>query len=321
MTIVFASNDLADFPGAIAVATAGDFRSDYVSEAFEVSNGGGSAIFGSWTMFPEVSGNITWIHFQFKKDTNSGGSNADGYGLFLAYDSTGTIVFYFNILDGAWQTIINGGIGSFGDRWGKSLTAVDIMIDTTGANCTVKLYLNGALIHQNTQTSSAGNPVALNWRSADQDNAGTQTHETVSEFIVADADTRNLGLAILTPNAAGNHTAWEGDHVETGDSDLGTGAVADATGLKLSSDLTAYAGPATSGFFALVVVNKASTRGSVGDLRNFLRISAADYNGAAMGVSETIKSYVTVWNTNPNTTDTWGSADIAGVEIGVESLA
>jgi len=321
MTIVFASNDASDFPGATVVTTAGDFRSDYVSEAFEVSNGNTGLLTSSWTLFPEVSGNVTWIHFQFKKDANTGGVNGDGSTMFQAFDDAGNVVFAIDIDNGGTRIFIAGIAGTnMGDRIGKSLKAIDFMCDTTGANCTVEMYVAGALVRTETQTSSDGNPIALYWRSFDHDNSGTEAHETVSEFIVADEDTRNLGLTIMTPNAVGNHTAWNGNHVETGDSDLGTGAIADSTGLKLSSDMTAYAGPATAGLFALVVNNNASTRGVVGDLRNFLRISSTDYNGAAMGVGETIKNHITVFNTNPATTDTWDSADIDGVEVGIESL-
>lgn len=321
MSIVFASNDAADFPGATVVTTAGDFRSAYVSEAFEVSNGTTGLLASSWTLFPEVSGDVTWIHYQFKKDVNTDGVNADGNTMFAAYDSSGNVIFEVDVTDGAHRINIAGiGGGTFGDRISQNLKAIDFKVDTAGSTCVVEMYVNGALIKSQSQTSSAGNPIALYWRSFDQNNSGNNTRETVSEFIVADEDTRNMGLAIMTPNAVGNYTAWTGNHVETGDSDLGTGAVADSTGLKLSSDLTAYAGPATAGFRALVVNNKASTRGNVGDLRNFLRISSTDYNGAAMSVGETIKDYITVFNTNPNTTDTWASADIAGVEVGTESL-
>lgn len=323
MTIVFASNDQADFPGSQVVTTAGRFRAAYVSEAFRVSDGdSGGLDYSSWSNFPEVAGTVTWIHFQYWKNTNIEGTNGDGETLFSAYASDGTRIFRWNINNGNINLLINGVTGpNFGDKIGTGIKAIDIMVDTTGSTMVVQLYVEGVLVMNRSETSSEGNPIALNWRAYDHSNSNIFVQETVSEFIVADEDTRGLGLAIMTPTGAGNHSAWIGDHVETGDGDLGTGAVAKSVGLKLSSTMDAYAGPATSAMRALVVKNVASTRGSVGDLRNFVRISSTDYDGSAMGVGETIKSYLSVFDTNPDTTDPWASADFASTEIGTESLA
>ncbi len=324
MTIVFATNDLADFPGAIEVTTAGKFRADYVSEAFIVCNGDDfTVITSSWSNFPEVSGDITWIHFQYSKFRVIVDSvSVDGETLFAAYDSSGNKMFHFDLSNGKVQMFLDGVLkSSFTDPIKLDLVSIDMKFDTTGANTVVDYYVNSALIARITAASTSGNPIALHWRSFDHVDFSSVTNEHVSEFIVADEDTRNMGLSLLTPTSAGNHTGWNGDYVELGDNDLGTGAVAGSTGLKLSSVMSAYAGPATSGLRALVVNNKGSTRGSVGDIRNFLRMSATDYNGAAMGVTETIKTYVTVFDTNPDTSDVWASSDFSGVEVGVESLA
>jgi hypothetical protein len=131
-----------------------------------------------------------------------------------------------------------------------------------------------------------------------------------------------MGVSAVKPNAVGNYSEWEGNHVETGDTSLATGASSSDVGTKLSSVPSPFVGPATSAFRALLILNKASTRGTiVGDLRNFVRIAATDYPAAAMGANETIKDRVTVWNVNPNTGIDWGSADIASVEIGIETLS
>ena len=323
MAIVFASNDIADFEGALLITTAGDRRTSYVSEAFEVSNGTNNPIFSSWTNFPEVSGTITWIHFQAIKDTSTGGANAHGMPLALIYDSVGNLICYFNVTSGAWQTVINGsGSTTYGDPMGTTLRAVDIMIDTAGANIVVDLYVDQVLVKSHTVAATQGNPVAMNWKCYDLQNLSIATHLTVSEFIVADEDTQNFGLSDMSPNAAGNHTAWTGDHVETGDSDLGKIASVDTTGQKLSSGLSTFGGPASSALKALVVTNHASVRGgTVGDIRNFLRISATDYNGAGFGVGVAILPFVTVWLTNPDTAVDWDTTDFSGVEVGVESLA
>jgi len=328
MTIIFATNDLADFPGGILSTTAGDFRSAYVSSAIQVSDGNSlTPIQISSSRIPPVAGDVTWLHFQYRKEINIGNANADGNMLFELVSGTGVKIMDFDVDNAILNCRLFGSstltTAVTGNGPSTGITAFDIKIDLT-SDITIEVWINQALVHDESQawTSSPGNPEYILWRGFDIDSGGTPSKQWVSELIVADEDTQNMGLSEMIPDAAGNYSAWKGDHVETGDNDLGTGASSSSTGQKLSSDLSSFGGPSSSALRALVILNKASTRGgTVGDLRNFLRIGGADFNGAALGVGETIKNYVTVYDQNPDTSSDWDTTDFAGVEIGIESLA
>ena len=329
MTIVFASNDINAFPSALINTVASKRRTAYVSEAFEVANGSEQGDF--WppnsvrTNFPEVSGNVTWIHFQGTKVTaESTSSAADGRAIGEFFDSLGARICFIDVNNGLWILNVDGNAsaGFTGPMGANTLRAIDIKIDTTGSNTVFELYSDQVLIKSHTAASSLGNPVSIFWVMRDLVGFAQETHFVISEFIVADEDTRDFGLSDMTPDATGNHTAWSGDHVETGAVDLGRLAHVTTTGQKLSSGLSSFAGPASSALKALVVTNYASVRGgTVGDIRNFLRINSTDYDGVAFGVGEAVQPFINVFLTNPDTASDWDTTDFSGVEIGIESLA
>jgi len=325
MTIYFARNDSAAFPGAVVSIAAGSFRSDYVSESFLTRGDQANPTVTSITRIPPVAGNVTWIHFQYYKPVSNSGSNAQGNQLLELRSGTGTLILDFNVSFGEVECRLFGSATKTVEIPGRldniAVQAIDIKIDLT-SDITVEIYQNSGLVYNESQawTSSPGNPELIYWRLFDLLVGSGTVEQSVSELIIADESTIHLGLSEMVPNAAGNYSQWIGNHIETGDADLGTGAASDAINQKLSSAMTAFAGPASSAMRAFLIVSKASTRGvTVGDLRNFLRISATDYNGAALGVGEGIESHVTVWDTNPNTLTDWDTADFSGVEIGTET--
>jgi hypothetical protein len=326
MSIIFASNDESDFPRAVVSTTAGNFRSSYVSRAFEVAQGKDFPEFTSWTPFPQAAGDVVWIHFQMRMDYDSVTSNSDGDGPFRIYDTNGALIFKNDMLNGVFSGNVFGsttGSASITGNWsGTTIRAVDIKIDITAPNLTVEIFDDGISVFNQTVTNNGKlKPAAIYWEFWDITSTAAFDFLYISEFIAADESTIGMGLSEMIPNAAGNYSAWNGNHIETGSSDDGQGASSDATSEKLSSALSTFAGPASSALRALVVNNRASVRGgTVGDLRNFLRISATDYNGAAMGVGAGLGTNVTVWDTNPNSALDWNTTDFSGVEIGVESL-
>jgi len=238
---------------------------------------------------------------------------------------SGTKILDFDLSNGLVRLRLFGSstltINIIGNMGGISLNSIDIKVDLT-SDISVKMYVNGGLVYDRSQawSSSPGNPELIYWRTTHVSDFGSTT-QYISELIIADEPTLHMGISELTPNATGNYSDWDGDHGATGDNDLGTGASSKIVTDKLSSVLSAFAGPASPAIRAILVNTKASTRGGVvNDLRNFVRISSTDYNGAAMGVGEGIENHVTIWDTNPATTDDWDTADFSGTELGVESL-
>jgi hypothetical protein len=328
MTILYATNDQTDFPGSTISTDTTNFDSNYVSEAFQVSSGGStSEVQVSWSRLPQASGDVVWFHFQYRKSHGSSTTSADGDVLFELYDTAMVQMFNFGFLNG----IVSGNVfGSTtgtaniaGNFSGTTLRTIDVMVDITSPNLTVEVYDGGVLVFTQTVTNNGKlKPSAIRWRVRDISDAAVTDFQYVSEFIVADESTVGMRVTALKPNAAGNYSEWDGDHVETGDTSLATGASSISAGQKLSSVPSAFIAPASTAMRALVVVNKASTRGpTITDLRNFLRISATDYFGASMGVDETITDHVTVWDVNPGTGIDWASIDITGIEVGIESVS
>lgn len=326
MTIVFATNDGSDFPGAGVSTNAAHFRAAYVSRSFITDSNNTASTITAITTIPPVAGDITWIHFQYRKERDFSGNSSDGFAVMELYSGSGTKILDFDLNNGLVRLRLFGSstltINIIGNMVGTNVYSVDIKIDLT-SDISVKMYINGGLVYDRSQawSSSPGNPALIFWSIFQVSDFGG-TAQYVSELIIADEPTIHMGISELTPNATGNYSEWLGDHAATGDNDLGTGASSKVVADKLSSVLTSFSGPASPAIRAVLVNTKASTRGgTVNDLRNFLRISATDYNGAAMGVGEGIENHVTMWNTNPDTTDDWNTADFAGTELGVESLA
>ena len=324
MAILFASNDITDFIGATSDTTAANRRTSFVSEAFHIS-GADNVDKKAYVSHPKAGGNVQWIHFVWKQSNTVGaGGFASSQTLCNMYDDAGDRLFFVDMtgasgaraqLNILGDTTVTDDITDFG----TTLVIIDIKVDIT-TNLDVEIYVDEVLAANGAPANTGGKTLPVATVFTVTDDGGLNAY--ISEFIVADEDTRGMGLSKVSPNAAGNYAAWQGDHVETGDSDLGTGASSDATAQKLSSDLTTFGGPASSALRALLINNKCSVRGgTVGDLRNFLRISSTDYNGASMGPGATVANHITVYDTNPDTAADWDTTDIAGVEVGIESQA
>ncbi len=325
MAIVFASNSIADFVGAVISTTASRRRTAYVARSFEQKGSGSFITNSAFTQISPVAGDVTWIHFQYAKTWPFQNGSSDGSAVLELRSVTDTLILDFDMQDGNLRIRLFGSSTLVVNVTGKmdgTFMAVDLKIDLT-TDISVELFIDGVSKYNESQawTSSPGNPGRIFWRIFDATDFGTIS-QYVSELIVADEDTTGMGLAEMVPNAAGNYGEWQGDHAATGDSETGTGVSTDAINQKLSSDLSTSIGPSSSALRALVVNTKASVRGgTVGELRNFLRIDGTDYNGADMGADGDIKNHITVWDTNPDTASDWDTTDFSGVEIGIESRA
>lgn len=142
-----------------------------------------------------------------------------------------------------------------------------------------------------------------------------------SEFIVTDNEsTIGWRLATLEPNAAGTYTAWKG--VPTNLAVLGDGLSisSDTAGEKESWTLSAYGGPATASGVRAVVNKFFAQAGAFPptQIRPFIRHAATDVAGITFTPSGAF--HMEVLDNNPQTTLTWDTADLATLEVGVESI-
>ncbi len=334
MTILFASNDPADFSGGyIKNTTAGRFRATHVAHAFE--SGGDAAPTEAFTQNnPAAAGDITWYHVQMWHNDSCGGNNATGKFWCTGYDAAGKRIFTFDC----------GGTGGVAMRvygsstvshipngqntpWPSVSTLMDwdLKVDLSGSDIVVSLYRDQSSTPYFTATATNNgktNPVALVWQAYDWENSGSNWHQVGSEFIVADEDTRGMGLSNLFTYAAGAHSDWVGDAADLSDEDAETGMTVDTTGQKVSRAIATYGGPASTLVRGVFLQLRAGVSGAVGDLRGLARESAVDYVTADAGVPAARTTGVLVgFDDDPDTETGWDTADLTNFEFGVESVA
>jgi len=176
MTIVFATNDHLDFPGTVRITDAARFRSAYVSQAFQTDGAGITYGNAGFTQIPQVSGDVTWIHFQYAKATSFGGSSSDGNAVLHLSSVDGTAILDFDMLDGSIRIRLFGSstltVNLGGNLTGTSPKAIDLKIDLT-SDISVECFVDGISQYDESQawTSSPGNPGLIWWRTRDANDA------------------------------------------------------------------------------------------------------------------------------------------------------
>lgn len=148
-----------------------------------------------------------------------------------------------------------------------------------------------------------------------------------SEVIVADEDTRSMGLWTLAPQAAGNTQSWTPNTL----ANINENTINDATFISSSSnnDLSEWTTPtsAPTGTWAVkVIVQEARVQVGATGPQHFdwlTRTGGSDFTaGASQSPSNAFGNFAHIWTTNPNTTTAWAIGDIAsGFNLGIKSLA
>jgi hypothetical protein len=325
VAILYATNDLVDFAMDAAVdTTAARRRTTFVDSAIIVGSGKGSSTRGAFNYIPQAAGDVVWVHFQgyFQANNDAG---TTGKVFFNLYDTANAKILDFSQNIGV-PTLNVYGTSTVTDATSSgivrnALAEYDVKIDITAPNIVVEIYQDTVLWATATATNNGKlKPALIVWETWGISSVSV-VDLVVSEVILADEDTRGMGLSALAPNGAGNYSQWIGDHTETSSDDMATVVSSGATAEKLSSTLSTFGGPASTALRALVVVTNSSARGGVvGDIRNFVRIASTDYNGSALGVTPGLERYTAVWDTNPNTAVLWDTTDFSSTEIGIESL-
>lgn len=326
MAILTVANIAADFGGSAIDTTSLNERDAAYSPTGIQTTSDNAMAMAEWVA---PSGDL-WFHFRWLTSSFSSSSGADGY-LMSFYDASGNLV--------ARVDYSNGGIGAqaIGDSTVSgtyNLTpddtkyTLDVRVSLSGGNITVDLYSGGGgapistAVAANVGAKTA--PVRAVFDMFDIDgNASATTY--FSEIIVTDSeDTRGWRLATLEPNTNGNYNQWVGDVNELGDGDTATAIATDTNANRQSWNPTAYAGPASPSSIRAVIGKAQCLRGISGSpsqIAQFLRISATDYDGAAVAFAAgEQKPILTVWDNNPATASPWATADLASLELGLLAL-
>lgn len=324
MSILALSNSNGEFPHVGKIAA----LADPAFQPYGLSPGGtirdGQLVPMSFLLPAAPSGTV-FVHFRVEYDIETPtNTSIDGHWLSI-YDADNNLLARADILDAKLRPQAYGDTTVAGASMPMlSLMTIDVAV-TVGATISVSVYLAGSLVSTAVANNTAGKgvPAQVVIDPFDlADNSGAKVG--FSEIVVTDGeDTRAWRLSMLSPAGAGNYAQWAGGATELADDLSLTGASPTAPGQRVSSTLSAYAGPATPAGIRAVVARAnlvASTAGG-SQVRQFLRIGGVDYDGPIHNLTSTMAAYNAEWAVNPATGLPWTTADLAGVEIGLKSEA
>lgn len=321
--ILFASNNIAHWPTAVAGSVPGTYDSDRVPYSIAMSN---YETLNS-PVFAPTTGDETWFHFRLYSgapDYNRSDS------LLKAYDDLGNISFDIRkrsaSYDLAFTAFLYDGSTTLSEHGSINFTRlklgfIDVSYKTTGLLIELKVFVNGTLASTLTFNANPNNktgPVSFSLGSGFTDNL--TDIQNVSEIIVADGDTRNARLNLLRPLAAGAYEQWNGDLTALADDDPTTGMTTIAPAQRQTVTLSPYSGAQNISNFVIV---SQTTRGqnSPTGMRHTIRLSGVDYDSDLIPVGFPLQYNITDFEVNPATSLPWQGSDLSLIETGFLSVA
>ena len=306
--------------------TAGNFDSNYTDSAVQVpdrtnAGGGGTVSFGDGT---ETD---IWVHMLVKNF--NGTTNEDG-AAFILYGDLGhqiAAIWLGPSTNQARMVDYTAGTNAVqrGSTFsvGSTLVPIDfhVQYDNGGSgNIVMDFYYNGVAMGGGTQTNAitTNNSTGIAALKIGGYDVGSWLF---SELIVANQDTRGMRLGQMTPDGAGNYSAWDGAGTDIGFNKERVGIETDTAADRESWSLSAYSGPASPTTIHAVVNQVYCTPGNSGpsQIDSFFRISSTDYDAGAV-TAEPLKPNVYEWTTNPSTAAAWATTDFGALEAGVEAV-
>jgi hypothetical protein len=332
-TIYFAGTEDVDFTlvGANVVNTGGNYRTAWVRAGIlgSVSTTDPPANRAVTPVFTSIS--AFWVHCQYVQ-TSTTGVVANGV-ILRVLDSGGVarLVLRETATSGTWGMWTRNAAGTFtqlGSNFvtGLVLGGVSAPLDLDinySASGHVNVWFAGVQVF--TYSGNITTDSATTLAQVDLCGAGT-TNTVYSEVIVADSDTRSMGLWLLNSSTSGTNTQWTGTASNVNKATINDATfITSATAAQINEYKTGgIALPA--GTYAVVAVVTAmrvlvSTTGpqhvDMGFNFNGTRYWSSDYApSAGFGNFPNL-----VWATNPNTSAAWTTADLtaATFNYGVQS--
>jgi hypothetical protein len=267
-----------------------------------------------------------WIAFNLNYYDPSLNTAADGEFVDVFTD-TGGRVYKLDALDGAQRAYTaNDGVTwlvGVDIRWFdalNNLSRFDIHLKYNAAASGLieaDTYINGIMRKSTSGTLTATDSgiAGVRFSAFDLENGSA-----ISGIIVADEDTRGMVVSGMTPDGAGNYTAWSGTHASMLGASKGGGIESNVNGDRESWTLSAF--PGASAAVGMRVVHQVwAYPGATGvsQVDGFLRISATDYDSGALTPTPGIP-LVYEWNTNPATAAIWDTTALGLLEAGVEAV-
>lgn len=322
--ILFASNNIAHFPGSVANSLSGSFSSSRVPYGIGLTEGQLAAS----PEFTPSEGTVTSFHFvSYAADT----PNSD-FMMFGCYDSLNRpIARLFKVFNVAtYQNFVlhlSNGASTITANCSTWLTEgrqnfIDIIVTVNLSQIKADVYFNGflsATLNFAANLNNITNPVKFILGGALARDT-VSTRHIFSEIIVADADTRNARLNLLRPATTGGFDEWGGAVSNLADDDNSTGVFTTLPNQRQTVGLTAYSG---AEHIANLVAVSQTVRGqnSPSKLRHTIRIGGMEYDSADIDLPFTPKYNITDFEINPATSLAWTSNDLLGIETGFLSVA
>lgn len=322
--ILFVSNNQAHFPLSTVSTTAGKFDSSRVPYAIILEY---LEVITSSTFTP-TSGDISWVHFRLFIESSETTENPN---LCQGFDVNNNLLFSIDKEDNSpaancvitlyknTGTVVVTATIPFNKL--SKMNACDIRYEATGALTNLKLYVNGGLAAEANaaETVAFGQVAYFSVSNAFSTQVDPTGNMWLSEFIVADGDTRNARLDLLRPVASGGETDWVGDVTDLGDDDPTTGMTSIAANQRQTMSLSAYTGAANISAVVIITQSVAGANGPQ-NLRHTVRMSTVNYDGPAdFPIGDTLQFNVTDFQINPATSLPWTSGDLAALEMGFVS--
>ncbi|ANJ20733.1 virion protein [Roseobacter phage RD-1410Ws-07] len=323
--ILFASNSVSHFPGAVIGAPAWSFDSNRVPYSLEVV----PALKVSSPVIPQPAGDEWWFHFRAGSEDFHVNNNEQICEVTNeAGDEIFRMTFHDRISTEGFHFYLNAdGSSYFNTRqnvpWGNNqLRTIDIQYLFTGVNLVVRFYVNELLLHTfDVPVASFLRPARLLLGGFIGTNSETTGKAYYSEIIVADGDTRNSRLDLLRPTAVGVYGNWDGPVVSLSDDDPTTGMTTTLPNQNQSTILTPYTG---ANNISNIVQVTTTVRGinAPTQLEHLIRMSGVDYLTGTPYTVPFEKDYqITDWAENPATSLPWAATDLVNIEFGFRSLA
>lgn len=319
MAFYFFGTKISHFWGSEEDLTAATFDSAYADKSMRATSTNRAIGCGWDTPITDC-----WIHFKMYA---TGFAVGDTGFLWNVIDSRGEVIAQLDLVSqsnvanrvrvGDNGTFTDG--GDFGPMPLSTLTDVDIHIQiNSGGNNVLTYYHGGALV--STVSRAWGSATGIVGFILANSDTGGRTN--LSEFMVADEDTRGLRLATLEPDGAGGETDWTGTFNEVLERADGR-AIHDITnGNRSSFTLSAYGGPASPTAVRGVFTQLYAGGGGTGpnNVDPFLRISAVNYDSGDNHSVTANQPLISEWANDPATAAAWLTTAFALLEAGVETV-
>jgi hypothetical protein len=198
---------------------------------------------------------------------------------------------------------------------------LDIQLVNWGANATIRVYVDGALLITFTGDAMGATGIA-GFDSVFISQPNTLNATYVSEVIVADEDTRAFSLATLAPSAAGTTDDWTGAYTDVNETTINDATVVttDTPVLDEQFDL----GSLTAGSFQVrnvkIVARSENTVGStVTTVALGVNSGGTIDPGSPQALTTAFVPLERFMSQNPVTAANWTQADTNALQVNLRS--